>query len=469
MLTEGRMREPNSMHAFSHQAANADEVTDALPPPKQYLLTVMTEPEVAELIERHIDFVDASGRSVHLASPFVRHFMQRHDKALPTVVAIATLPLILADGAVLAKQGLDRDRGILFKLPEASTAIVPAASKCGEAAVVEALRFLTDGWLADVATDYAGKCILVAVALTIIERSLLPDRPAFFVTAGRRGRGKTTTLTILSVAAVGTRPPAAAWSPNEEERRKALLVHRRQCPSPRADHRPDAGPARAACPAQDAARLDQRAPVCCRARCAPRLGSGTSRQRVRLLDPSWQQACGQGSSVSIHKGSRAHATLRLTVSGSAKATLHCRRSRRGLSGVYKRGPLFKGVAAAVNPFASAHACRTLRTSSKLSGRQFLEQAETFEPAQLSSPRCSTSRFLDANATRLQQGGPVGSTCRRIVGIHTLPLMPFGLVMADHATSRSARQAVMTRIVAGDATHYGALDATLGVSTISADH
>jgi hypothetical protein len=49
----------------------------------------------------------------------------------------------------------------------------------------------------------------------------------------------------------------------------------------------------------------------------------------------------------------------------------------------------------------------------------------------------------------------------------LSLMPFGFVMADHATSSSARGGVMTRIVAGNATHYGALDATLGMGTIGA--
>jgi hypothetical protein len=79
--------------------------------------------------------------------------------------------------------------------------------------------------LCDVACDYAGKCILIAAALTIIERSLLPDRPAFWVTAGRRGGGKTTTIIMLLTAVTGIRPAAAAWSPNEEERRKALLAY----------------------------------------------------------------------------------------------------------------------------------------------------------------------------------------------------------------------------------------------------
>jgi hypothetical protein len=46
--------------------------------------------------------------------------------------------------------------------------------------------------LADVATTYVGKCVIVAVALTIMERSLLPDRPTCLFDAGRRGSGKGT-------------------------------------------------------------------------------------------------------------------------------------------------------------------------------------------------------------------------------------------------------------------------------------
>src|SRR5262249_33693181 len=87
------------------------------------------------------------------------------------------------------------------------------------------MKFLCDEWLCDVATDFTGKRTLIAVDLTIIERSLLPDRPAFWVTAGVRGGGKTTTLMMLIMAATGERAAAAAWSPVEEERRKALLSY----------------------------------------------------------------------------------------------------------------------------------------------------------------------------------------------------------------------------------------------------
>jgi hypothetical protein len=95
--------------------------------------------------------------------------------------------------------------------------------ECTPEAAKKAMAFLTDEWLVDVATDYNGKCVLIAIALTLIERVMLPERPVFFVVAGRRGTGKTTVLYMLIKAVTGIAPAAAAWSPNEEERRKSLL------------------------------------------------------------------------------------------------------------------------------------------------------------------------------------------------------------------------------------------------------
>jgi hypothetical protein len=228
MLSQCRMRTPTAMHAFGPNAANGEDSESEqtkLPPPKQHLLTVLSEPESAELIERHIDFIDEKGRSVHLASPFVRHYMQRSAGALPIAGAIATLPLVLADGAVLTEPGLDRTRGIVFKLEPEIVALMPRQEDCSNEQIAAAMRFLNEEWLVDVASTYAGKCILIAAALTIIERSLFSERPAFWVTAGRRGGGKTTALTMLIMATLGLRPAAAAWTPNEDERRKALLSY----------------------------------------------------------------------------------------------------------------------------------------------------------------------------------------------------------------------------------------------------
>ena len=200
-----------------------------LPPPEQRVLRRLNEMELGELIERYIDFYvmeDGERRSVHLPMQFVRHFLQRRDDGvLPTVVAIATLPIVLADGTMLAPDGLDRLRGILFEIQKEVRAVMPRREECTPKAVREAMRFLCDEWLCDVKADFAAKCTIVAAALTIIERSMLSDRPAFFVTAGRRGGGKTTALTMLIMAVTGIRPAASSWSSNEEERRKALLSY----------------------------------------------------------------------------------------------------------------------------------------------------------------------------------------------------------------------------------------------------
>jgi hypothetical protein len=216
-----------TMHLFTTAGANTqDEEQDhSLPAPEQWLIRRMNEMQLAEAIERHIDFVDQDGRSVHLWRQFVRHYVQRDDGVLPTMVAVATLPLVLGDGSVLTSDGFNRLRGIDFRVQPEVLACVPELGSVADNRVKAAMRFLTDEWLVDVAANYAGKCIVIAIALTILERSLLDQRPAFFVTAGRRGGGKTTTLTMLIKAITGVLPAAAAWSSNEEERRKALLSY----------------------------------------------------------------------------------------------------------------------------------------------------------------------------------------------------------------------------------------------------
>ena len=196
-----------------------------LPAPEQWVIETLNEIQLGELLEEYIDFVDEDGKSVHLQDHFVRHYLNQSDSPLPTLAAIATAPVVLADGVLLAPEGLDRPRGIDFIIQPELRAVVPTRAQANEKAVGKAMQFLTDEWLVDVATDYEGKCILIAAGLTLIERSLLPTRPVFFVTAGKRGNGKTTTLQMLLMGVTGLPAAAAAWSTSEEERRKALLSY----------------------------------------------------------------------------------------------------------------------------------------------------------------------------------------------------------------------------------------------------
>jgi hypothetical protein len=225
-----------NMHAFTPSGANPGETTAAkieaaakLPPPEQWVLCKMSEVEVTELIEQHINFYtedkDGNRRSVRLPGPFVKAYMKRDDGVLPTVAAIATAPIVLADGNMLAPEGLDRLRGIQFIIPDELRAFIPRREDCTADAVKAAVEFLCNGWLVDVATDFCGKAVSIALALTLIERSLLDQRPTYRVTSGRRGSGKTTLIIMLILAVTGLRPAAAAWSNDENERRKALFAY----------------------------------------------------------------------------------------------------------------------------------------------------------------------------------------------------------------------------------------------------
>jgi hypothetical protein len=221
-----RVRPICSMHTLTALGSNQGDTEETrLPAPDQPLLTRLDEAELAELIERHIEFVDHTGQPVYLETRFVTHYQRRHDGALPVVAAVATLPMVLQDGTILSGHGLVRERGIVFRVPNELQKLLPPAAECTPSAVAEAMRFLADEWLCDVEADYAGKCVLIAMALTIVERLLLPERPAFFITAGQRGGGKTTTVNMIAMAVFGRRASAAAWSPNDEERRKALLAY----------------------------------------------------------------------------------------------------------------------------------------------------------------------------------------------------------------------------------------------------
>jgi hypothetical protein len=219
-----------SNEAIAAVAPNQEETEEnRLPAPEQPLLERLDTIQLAELIERHIEYVDPTGRPVHLPETFVRHYLRRDlrrgDGSLPIANAVVTTPMVLPGGVLLSGRGLNRRLRIVFRVPTKLEAILPRPEECTPSAAASAMRFLTDEWLRDVATDYDGKCIAIARALTIIQRLLLPERPASVISGGKRGTGKTTLLNMTSMAVNAVHATAAAWSPSEEERRKALFAY----------------------------------------------------------------------------------------------------------------------------------------------------------------------------------------------------------------------------------------------------
>jgi hypothetical protein len=230
---EVRASEPAGVHELTAAGANADEEeSDRLPPPKLYTLAPHNQYSMALMIERYVGFVkrvrSKDGDATvdipkRLPAGFVTHYLHHDRSRLPRVSTLATMPLVLPDGPLLATNGLCRSLRTVFRIDPEIVDLMPCA-RVRDEEVAEAIKFLTDEWLVDVTADYADKCVLIALALSIIERGLFGERPAFFVTAGKRGGGKTTALNMIGLALFGKRASAVPWSNSEEERRKSIFA-----------------------------------------------------------------------------------------------------------------------------------------------------------------------------------------------------------------------------------------------------
>jgi hypothetical protein len=226
---EIQCRETAGLHELSSDTANdEDGEKSRLPPPKNLLLTKHDKESLEILIGDHVVFIRKTKKDERAVAPpakFVTHYLKYRRSKLPRVHAALTMPLVLPDGTLLTRNGLDRKRRAVFRIDPALLPFIPGTKDCTGAAVEEAFEFLADEWLCDVATDLEGKCVLIALALTIVERILLPARPLFFVTAGLRGGGKTTALMMIALAAIGNKAAAAAWAADPGERKKALFSY----------------------------------------------------------------------------------------------------------------------------------------------------------------------------------------------------------------------------------------------------
>src|SRR5262249_45836783 len=149
--------------------------------------------------------------------PYTIALMEYPNSAISVVRAINTSPLVKMSGQVIDGVGLDRATGLFHRIDPVLRACLPAGKPTKDE-IKKALDFLINEWLIDVALDDIGKCVAVMLALTILERALLPERPAFFLTAGQRGGGKTTLISMIITAVLGRRPAAASWSDDAEER-----------------------------------------------------------------------------------------------------------------------------------------------------------------------------------------------------------------------------------------------------------
>jgi len=225
-------KNPWALHLLTSDSANAaGEEADTMNAAPEPVLVALTTTGVELLLEKYVRWVvykkDGEAYFAALPTPFINALMEYPNSAIPVVRAINTAPLVTASGRVIDGVGFDRTTELFHRIDPALRSCLPQGELTQEE-IKEALKFLLNEWLVDVALDPVGKCVAVLLALTLLQRALLPERPAFFVTAGQRGGGKTTLISMIITAVLGRRATAAAWSDSVEERKKALFSYLRQ-------------------------------------------------------------------------------------------------------------------------------------------------------------------------------------------------------------------------------------------------
>ncbi|WP_439407433.1 hypothetical protein ACNJX9_39460 [Bradyrhizobium sp. DASA03076] len=230
-LVQIQVKQPWSLHTLTADSANmTSEETESVTAPAEPVLVELTPTGVELLLEDYVRWeVCTLAGSYYgaLPSAHVKALMEYSKSALPVVRAINTAPLVTQSGRVIDGVGLDRATGLVHRIDPVLRACLPDGDPTAEE-IKQSLDFLLDEWLVDVALDRAGKCVAILLALTLMQRALLPERPAFFVVAGQRGGGKTTLINMIIAAVLGRRAAAAAWSDSVEERKKALFSYLRQ-------------------------------------------------------------------------------------------------------------------------------------------------------------------------------------------------------------------------------------------------
>ena len=225
-------KEPWALHLLTSDGANATtEEAESMKAPAEPMLVELTATGVELLLEKYVRLVAYTKNGEEyfaaLPTPFIKALEEYPNSAIPVVRAINTAPLVATSGRVIDGVGLDRVTGLFHRIDPDLRSCLPDG-KPTEEEIKEALDFLLDEWLVDVALDRVGKCVAILLALTLLQRALLPERPAFFVTAGQRGGGKTTLIGMIIAGVLGRRAAAAAWSDSVEERKKALFSYLRQ-------------------------------------------------------------------------------------------------------------------------------------------------------------------------------------------------------------------------------------------------
>ena len=100
------------------------------------------------------------------------------------------MPFVYGARQIVAESGLHRDLQLIFHIEPGVAAVIRDPASVTIENAKASYKWLVNNLLVDATTNEAGKAATIAYALTLIQRHTLPERPAFFFSAGQRGSGK---------------------------------------------------------------------------------------------------------------------------------------------------------------------------------------------------------------------------------------------------------------------------------------
>lgn len=138
--------------------------------------------------------------------------------SLPKLSSIASVPIYLGDGKLLAEPGYHAEREVFIAAP-AGVSIPQAVSLEACRAALARLR----EWIAEFPFDSPeSEAVMLAALLTAALRPSLRHAPGFALDAPEYASGKTTAAKLISIVAIGRLPPVMTFHRDPEEFRKTL-------------------------------------------------------------------------------------------------------------------------------------------------------------------------------------------------------------------------------------------------------
>jgi hypothetical protein len=215
-----RERKPGGLHmlltdAEAAERKNGDDLS-FIPAPDQAAIMPAEYIDAALEIEQFVRFErrtkEGETSAVRIPEPHGKAYLTWADSRLPRVSALVTLPLVLPHRELVAGHGLDAERQVIFRIPDALLGAMPTAAEVDLEYAVDCLDFLFNEWLVDVTTTEAGKAVIIAMTAQIIERYLFPEArplPSSWRMSPPRACGRLPQLgrtTRTSVARLCSRP-----------------------------------------------------------------------------------------------------------------------------------------------------------------------------------------------------------------------------------------------------------------------